>query len=64
VRQFERSGNEALRVIDRAISHSNDTTLITELQQIRDTFAQCAQTTLQNLANALNVTITTTTISG
>jgi hypothetical protein len=61
VRHFYWSGKEALQVIDQAISRSNDTALNTQLQQIRDTFTQCEQTALQNLATALNITVPTTT---
>ncbi len=61
MREFGKEGNEALRVIDRAIRRSNDTALNAQLQQIKDTFAACENTALQSLATALNVTLPTTT---
>jgi hypothetical protein len=65
VAQFREEGNEALGVINGAIRHySNNTVLVTQLQGINSTFAACEQTALQNLANALNVTLPTTTTSG
>jgi alpha-galactosidase len=62
VGQFNRDGNEALRVIDGAIlQDSNNTALVTQLQTIRSTFATCEQMALQNLATAINLTVPTTT---
>ncbi len=57
---FRRDGNEALRAIDEAIRlNRNNTALVTRLQGINSTFATCEKTALQNLANALNVTLLT-----
>ncbi len=65
VDQFREEGNEALRVIDEAIRHySSNATLVTLLQGINSTFAACEKTALQNLANALNVTLLTNAHSG
>ncbi len=57
----KRDGNEALRVVDRAIlQNSNNTALVTQLQTMRLTFATGEQMALQNLAIAINVTVPTT----
>jgi len=58
VRDFDKSGNRTLKVIDSAINQNISTSITQQLQQIRDTFAQCLQTAEQNLASVLNVTTT------